>query len=214
MTDAPLALIARGSDADVLALDDRRVLRRYRRRNVPHEEVAIMTYARERGYPVPAVLDVSGADLILERVTGPEMANDLFRRPWLVRAHAATLAGLHHRLHAIAPPEWLRGDGPELAHLDLHPRNVLLAPSGPVVIDWANARRAKPGFDVAVSAVITGGALLRWPVTWLRDLFVRDFVRAFPAAEWRGAWDDALSYRRADDNVSDKEKAGLTKLRF
>lgn len=173
-----------------------------------------MRYVRERGYPVPAVYEVSGREMVLERVTGPEMANDLFRRPWLVRRHAAMLARLHRELHAIAPPEWLRGAGTELAHVDLHPRNVLLSRSGPMVIDWANARRARPGFDVAVSAVVTGGAQVRPPFAWLRDLFVREFLRAFPDAEWRSAWDDAISFRRADGNVSDKEKAVLTKLRF
>ena len=44
-------LLARGEDADVFAIDDTRVLRRYRRRAVPEREVAIMRYVRERGYP-------------------------------------------------------------------------------------------------------------------------------------------------------------------
>ena len=53
-------LLARGEDADVFAIDDTRVLRRYRRRAVPEREVAIMRYVRERGYPAPRVIDVSG----------------------------------------------------------------------------------------------------------------------------------------------------------
>jgi phosphotransferase family enzyme len=65
------ARIASGSDADVYAIDDTHVLRRYRRRPVLDSEVAIMRYVRDRGYPAPQVFDVTGPDLILERVLGP-----------------------------------------------------------------------------------------------------------------------------------------------
>ncbi|MGH2489980.1 MAG: hypothetical protein ACRDF9_00595 [Candidatus Limnocylindria bacterium] len=51
------------------ALDAHTVLRRYRRRDVPDREVALMRYVRERGYPAPEVMSVSGADLVLERAT-------------------------------------------------------------------------------------------------------------------------------------------------
>jgi len=54
------ARLARGEDADVFAIDDTRVLRRYRRRAVPEREVAIMRYVRDGGYPAPRVIDVSG----------------------------------------------------------------------------------------------------------------------------------------------------------
>jgi aminoglycoside phosphotransferase (APT) family kinase protein len=39
-------------------------------------------------------------------------------------------------------------------HLDLHPANVMLAPTGPVVIDWCNAEDGPAGLDVALTAVI------------------------------------------------------------
>ena len=35
--------------------------------------------------------------------------------------------------------------------MDLHPANVLLAPAGPVVIDWTNARAGPPELDLAMS---------------------------------------------------------------
>jgi phosphotransferase family enzyme len=202
------------ADADVFALDTRRVLRRYRTRDVPDREVAIMRFARERGYPVPEVHDVRGRDLILERIDGVEMAADLMRRPWRVRHHARTLAELHRRLHEIAPPAWLRGEGARIAHLDLHPRNVIVGPGGPFVIDWANARRDDAALDVALSAIVTAGAPLRPPLTWLRDLFVREFLGRFAPDEWRPAWDRAIAYRRADENVGVAERARLTSLRF
>jgi aminoglycoside phosphotransferase (APT) family kinase protein len=207
-------LIARGSDADVFEIDETRVLRRYRHRPVPESEVAIMRYARERGYPVPRVFDVSGPDLTLERVAGRTMLADLRRRPWRARTHALTLARLHRELHAIPPPDVLRGEGPSILHLDLHPANVILAPRGPVVIDWANAVRGDAPLDVALTAVVLGGAPVGPPLSWLRDHFVRGFLGEFTAREWRVSLGDAIAYRRADGNVSDKEKERLTSLRL
>ena len=49
------------------ALDEHTVLRRYRRRNVPDEEVAIIRHVRASGFPTPSVIDHRGPDLILER---------------------------------------------------------------------------------------------------------------------------------------------------
>ena len=210
----PGRLIARGADADVFAIDDSRVLRRYRRRSVPEREVAIMRHVRERGYPVPRVIDVNGPDLTLERIDGPTMLADLRRRPWRYRTHALTLARLHRELHAIPPPDFLTGDGAAVLHLDLHPANVMLAPRGPVVIDWANAARGDAPLDVAVTAVVLAAAPVGPPLSWLRDRFVRAFLGEFAPAEWRVSLDDALAYRSADGNVGDKERARLTKLRL
>jgi aminoglycoside phosphotransferase (APT) family kinase protein len=212
--DAAGRVVARGSDADVYALDDRRVLRRYRRRDVPEAEVAIMRYARDNGYPVPGVLDVSGPDLVLERVDGPTMLEDLGRRPWTVRAHARTLARLHRSLHAIPPPAFLRGEGPRLLHLDLHPANVMLGRQGPVVIDWANASRGDAALDVALTTVVLAGAPVGPPLSWLRGQLVRRFTGEFADDEWRPAIERAIAYRRADGNVGDGERARLAALRL
>ena len=76
------------------ALDEHTVLRRYRRRNVPDEEVAIIHHVRASGFPTPAVVGHSGPDLILERVDGPTMRADLARDPSRRLAHAAALASL------------------------------------------------------------------------------------------------------------------------
>jgi tRNA A-37 threonylcarbamoyl transferase component Bud32 len=214
MTGRELALIARGEDADVFAIDGERVLRRYRRRSVPDREVAIMRYVRDRGYPAPRVLDVRGRDLVLERIGGPTMLADLGRRPWRMRAHARTLSRLHRELHALPLPEFLTGDGPAILHLDLHPANVMLDPSGAVVIDWANASGGEPSFDVALTAVVLAAGPVGPPLSWLRDGFVRAFLREFAPAEWRASVDRAIAYRRADGNVRDKEKQRLTSLRL
>ena len=210
----PRPLLARGMDADVFAVDETSVLRRYRRRDVPEREVAVMRYVRERGYPAPAVIDASGPDLTLERIDGPTMLADLRRRPWRFRSHALTLARLHRELHALPPPDFLGREGDTILHLDLHPVNVILAARGPVVIDWANAARGDAPLDVALTAVVLAAAPVGLPLSWLRDRFVRAFTSQFAPAEWRPGFDRAVAYRRADGNVSDKERDRLTNLRL
>src|SRR5205085_1357238 len=67
-------LLATGRDADVFDAGPGRVLRRYRnpdRSSV--REAEIMRYARDQGFPVPAVFDADGPDLVMERVVGPTM---------------------------------------------------------------------------------------------------------------------------------------------
>ncbi len=50
---------------------------------------------------------------------------------------------------------------PRLCHGDLHPGNVILAPEGPVIIDWFDASRGDPVADVARTSLLlapdTGG---------------------------------------------------------
>ena len=127
-----------------------------------------MEHARAHGYPVPVARASSDTDIVMERLDGPTMLDDLARRPWTSPAHAATLARLHKQLHEIAAPASLPapfGEGTSLLHLDLHPDNVILTARGPVVIDWPNAARGPSAADVAhtwmvmaCSVPTTGGA--------------------------------------------------------
>ena len=116
-----------------------------------------MEHARAHGYPVPAARVLSDTDIVMERVHGPTMLDDLARRPWSLASHAGTLARLHKQLHEIAAPAWLPaplGEGSSLLHLDLHPDNVILGPRGPVVIDWPNAARGPYAADVAHTWIV------------------------------------------------------------
>jgi aminoglycoside phosphotransferase (APT) family kinase protein len=128
----------------------------------------------------------------MRRLHGPTMLDELGRRPWQIGRHAATLASLHQRLHAIEAPDWLPapvGFGSELLHLDLHPDNVILTEQGPSVIDWPNVARGPGAGDVAYTWIILATAAPPRPTvrarltsaigrrTFLR-LFVRHFVRA------------------------------------
>ncbi len=49
-------------------------------------------------------------------------------------------------------------DGDRICHGDFHPWNIILGPAGPVIIDWADARRGLPALDVARTTVLLRGA--------------------------------------------------------
>ncbi|QQC91334.1 phosphotransferase [Streptomyces alfalfae] len=158
-----MELIARGRSADVYALDDSRVLRRYRHGGSTGLESRLMTHLAACGYPVPRVYEATGADMVLERLAGPTMLDELVRRPWRVSSLGRELGRLHDRLHALPAPEWLpqrsstTGDD-RVLHMDLHPGNVILTGRGPVVIDWCNAGAGDPAADVAMTMVTVGSA--------------------------------------------------------
>jgi aminoglycoside phosphotransferase (APT) family kinase protein len=185
--------IARGRATDVFAHGPHAVLRRYRD-GEPCDvgrEAAAMRFLHERGYPVPAVHEAGEREMVLERIDGPTMLDDLSRRPWRISMHARTLATLHEQLHAIEAPDWLDAhrrlptvcEGDRVLHLDLHPENVLMTPSGPVVIDWSNVSRGAPEADVALTWVIMatsdvpGGAAARLTAAVGRRAFVDTFLR-------------------------------------
>lgn len=151
MTD--LALLASGRDADVFALDARRVLRRYRDGGDVAAEATLMAYLAGCGFPVPIVHAARGTDLVMERLEGPTMLSALVAGDLRIAQAAELLADLHRRLHEV-PPRVTRDPSTRMLHLDLHPDNVMLSARGPVVIDWRNAREGPPDLDLAMSAVI------------------------------------------------------------
>jgi aminoglycoside phosphotransferase (APT) family kinase protein len=197
-------LVGTGRSADVFEHDSGEVLRRYRTPRDTAREVAAMEHARAAGYPVPAARALSETDIVMERLTGPTMLNDLGRRPWRIGRHAETLAELHRRLHAIDAPDWLPeplGEGDSLLHLDLHPDNVILTPRGPYVIDWPNAARGPALGDVAhtwlvlACSVPTGGVYRRMSSRFGRALFLRAFLSRFDRARVHAHLAGAAEYR-------------------
>jgi aminoglycoside phosphotransferase (APT) family kinase protein len=204
-----MRVIASGRASEILDLGNGRVLRRFKGTGDPEREALVMRHAASHGYPVPEILEVTTDALVLERIEGRTMLQDLHRRPWRVRRHASQLAGLHKRLHEIAAPAGLRdaGAGDRLLHLDLHPDNVLLSPSGPVVIDWTSARRGDPVLDVTLTWVI--GATSGGP---LERLFLRSFLAHFDLEELVRALPIAAERRIADPNVTDRERAAVRRL--
>ncbi|WP_312886894.1 phosphotransferase [Actinocrinis puniceicyclus] len=188
---APGRLLGRGRDADVYDLGDGRVLRRYRVDYDHANEITALRYLHAQGFPVPLLHEADGGrDMIFERADGPTMLADLLRHPWRARSHARLLADLHRRLHALAAPPGLPGPAPDpgrgvILHLDLHPANVLLSPTGPVVIDWSNAAAGPAGSDLAHTLVVMAVSEvpdLPWPLRPFVALLRRRFLRAFLAA--------------------------------
>ena len=92
-------------------------------------------------------------------------------------------------------------DGQSLLHLDLHPDNVLMSPTGPVVIDWTNARAGDPDTDVALTWLIaetSGGPMGRLAARLFRARVGEDAVlRGLPRA---------VEFRLADPHVTDAER--------
>lgn len=151
--------LAAGRDATIHDAGPGLVLRRTPGPRDHTLEALVMAHVRAAGYPVPEVHRVGPGELVLERIDGPTMLDDLGAQPWRARRHARTLAELHARLHAIDAPDELLPHpvaGRSVLHLDLHPGNVICSPSGPVVIDWANARRGAAEADVALTWILMG----------------------------------------------------------
>lgn len=186
-------------------------------------EARVMEHARAQAYPVPAVTELSadGTDLIMERVDGPVMLDEVSRRPWTLGTHAATLARLHQQLHTIQAPTDLAlvgENGAQLLHLDLHPLNVILSSAGPMVIDWTNAARGAGDVDVALTWALMACADVpvrgahRLLITAGRRLFLRSFLAHFDLAAVRRQLPAVVAWRMDDPKLSDQEKANMRHL--
>ena len=214
-----MRLIASGRDADVFDLGDGRVLRRHKDGRPATKQAELLRYAAANGYPVPALYDASGPDLVLEKLDGPEMQQILGPRN-IVRP-ARILADLHRRLHEIPPMPGLDsafGEPRSLLHLDLQPRNVLMTSRGPVVIDWANAANGPGQADVALMYVIGKTSRIDGPI-WqrallglFRDRFLDAFVAAAADGEFAAVFPVVAEWRKQDRNVMPGERAAIDRL--
>jgi aminoglycoside phosphotransferase (APT) family kinase protein len=216
---APGPLLASGRDADIFEYGPGLVLRRSREnRKSMLAEAKTMQYLRDRGYPVPAVEEVSedGTELVMERVDGPSMVAAISRAPWTVRRQGRVLADLHRQLHEIPCPEFLApapvgGIGDRILHLDLHPLNVIISRRGPVVIDWPNARTGDPNTDIAVAwallfaGEIPGGGLLTKALGVFRNLLVEGFLSGFDRAKVAAMLGDVVEWKARDAHMSEGE---------
>lgn len=218
MTETPLAS---GREADVFALDDRRVLRRYRRETDTRSEAAAMEYVGGLGYPVPEVHSAEGSEMVLERLDGKTMVQAFMAGELTVEEGAAIIAGLLARLHELPP--WPRdaeighhsglfpGVQPvSVLHLDLHPENVLLTSRGPVVIDWCNARLGEADLDTGVSALIMASVAIdgTHPAAGISGAFVDALLPRLPGDPAR-LLDLVVAYRRDNPTLTVGEIAGL-----
>jgi tRNA A-37 threonylcarbamoyl transferase component Bud32 len=195
--------IASGREADVFALDDARVLRRYRTGADVTVEAEVMAYAGGLGFPVPRVYEADGTDLVMERLDGPTLATALLTGTVPLGAGAAILAGLLRRLHDLPS----RSGPGTIVHLDLHPENVMLTAHGPVVIDWHNAGDGPADLDTAFTALILAQVALgslAHPMGASAGEFLDRFLDLAPGDPTR-LLDDAVTLRSQQPTLSPEE---------
>lgn len=220
---SPLPLAA-GRDAEVFALDDHRVLRRYRRFCDTAPEAAAMAHAARHGFPVPEVHRAEGSELEMERLYGPTMLDAVLDDRITPEETGRTLAELHARLHALPPRPNSSGgsvspgssDGSDgsgqdrLLHMDLHPGNVVLTPRGPVVIDWTNARDGAPDLDLALTALLLAliGQSAEQPLAGAAEACLPLYVNHVEGDPTR-LLDEVITLRSNDPNLTPEEIALL-----
>jgi len=218
---APGRLLASGRDCDIFDYGPGLVLRRSRQGRTMATEARTMDYARQHGYPVPAVQEISddGTDLVMERIDGPSMVAALGRRPWTIRRQGTVLADLHRRLHDIPAPDFVPdapvGHGDRLVHLDLHPLNVILGPTGPVVIDWPNAASGDPAVDVALAWVLLAAGEI--PESGVkgsimghgRSMLVNSFLAHVDLPAVKARLREVVEWKVRDPHMSPTEQRGM-----
>jgi streptomycin 6-kinase len=212
--------IAEGRDSEIYDHGPGKVMRIARDGRSLVEEAGVMSYVRAEGYPAPRVYDAGDGYLVMDRIDGPTMLDHAL--PFRIGRDARILAGLHEQLHRIAAPPWLTRTAPlagdRLVHRDLHPLNVLISRDGPVVIDWSNASRGDPAFDVADTWVLFAcGDPPMNPIEArlapiARKVFLRSFLRPLDRDAARNAIPAAVEHRLTDRNMSEAEHARMRAL--
>lgn len=197
---------AAGREADVFALEDGKVLRRYRTGADATGEAEVMAYVAGLGYPVPEVFSADGTDLVMERLDGPTLAQALMAG--MPMADGATmLADLLRRLHELPA----RSGGGTIVHLDLHPDNVILTGRGPIVIDWRNARDGSGDLDTAFTALVLAQVAIgsiKHPLGARAGELLDRFLRLAPGDPLR-MLDKAVAIRGVQTTLSAEEVAML-----
>jgi aminoglycoside phosphotransferase (APT) family kinase protein len=134
---------------------------------------------------------------IMDRIYGPSLWDALMDAPQNVRAFGHQLGEIHAQLLDVRPPISLPSQRSRLAckirdaartvhpaiadvlellpsvtkvslcHGDFHPKNVLLSPSGPIVVDWFDVSRGEALGDIARTSILLGGHISETDATHL-----------------------------------------------
>jgi aminoglycoside phosphotransferase (APT) family kinase protein len=158
-----------GGSAEVFAWGDdgRRVLKLFHPQYAfaVDREAECTRAVHDAGVASPAVyevVDVNGTrGIVLERVDGPTLLEQLLRGDRRAFEVGAVLAEVHLAMHETQVPElpdlaaMVKEQGLEFPagsivfHGDFHPGNVIAGAGGPCTIDWVNAHLAPRAADVA-----------------------------------------------------------------
>lgn len=215
----PGRLLAEGRSAIVFEIGDGWLLRRFRDpRADATTEAAVLRWAARHGVPVPSVREAAGPDLVLEQVEGTSMLAALLDDPTAAAAHGRILAELHRRLDRVPGlpelPAPTGGPG-RLLHGDLHPGNVLLTDTGPVLIDWTNAGSGPSAHDTATTWLVLAcldpaGADVRTRLADLRRPLLDAFLAGIDRAAAEAVMPRVALARIADPATTDSERARIT----
>ena len=160
--------IGSGGSAEVFAYGSDAVLKLFRPRFgfAAELEAARIRAVHAAGIPAPRFLDIVEMEdrrgIVLERIEGRTLVEEMLAGGTDARSAGALTAEVQvainemvahlPRLADVVELGTL-ADGSAVAHLDLHPGNVIMSPRGPVVIDWVNAHLAAVAADVARSVM-------------------------------------------------------------
>ena len=218
-SDEPGPVLAAGETADVFALDDHHVLRRYRSGRDASPEVELLRHVVAHGFPAPAVLQASGPDLVLERLHGPTLLQALGRRRGLDRRrrrdpHRPARPAARHRPAATAGDRTSPARGPwsppgrRSCTSTCTPGNVILTEChGPALVDWTNARTGTAELDVALTALIVAEVAV--DAGGVYSQAARALLAAFLQAttvDPLAALDDAAALRAQDPSLVPGER--------
>ncbi len=218
--DQPGALIGRGQNTEVRSFGRHAIRISLREDDLSHEANA-MSHVGQHGFPAPKLISQPDqSSIVMERLNGPTMLQDITAKPWLLPRHAKALAALHHQLGAIeAPDAWTQvSAGSSVCHLDMHPDNVKVTRGGLVVIDWSSAARGDAAFDAALTYVTlrttpyAAGAMARAMVAGFRRQFAQAFLRAFGTSDIMLHLRSAAELRLLDPNLLTTERESVFAL--
>lgn len=213
--------LAEGRDSEIFEHGSGKVLRVVRDGRSLVAEAEIMRYVRMHHYPCPEVFDAGDGYLVMERLDGPTLMDQVGKPPFPLRRAGHLLAELHERLHRIPAPPGIAVaplPGDRVVHRDLHPMNVMMTPSGPMLIDWSNASAGDPAFDVADTWVLFACAtppmsgIDRLIVPIGRKLLLRAFLSRVDVEAARRAIPAVVEHRLTDRNMSSAEHASMRKF--
>ncbi len=216
----PGMLLGMGRDSEVRAWGPHVVRMSLRGRDLNHEATA-MRHVRTHGFPAPEVFEQpDDHSVVMERLSGPTMLEDLAAKPWLSVRHAKNLVRLHRILGEVpAPADWAKvSAGNSVVHLDMQPDNVKLTTNGPVVIDWSNAAAGDPAFDAASTyvrlrtAAPDNHAAARAVINLFRNRFASMFLREFGERQIREHLRAAADLRLLDRNLRPSEREAVFAL--